>query len=99
VKVVDPKLLDTFRGAGACSWCNRWCRYRHAAHVFARGMGGGGRLDVALNLVSLCPECHLEHHDGRRPLRCDLLAVVAAREGMLQGEVEAQLHRLRRQAK
>jgi len=97
--VRSDKTLSLFRGPGPCAWCGRWHPRRHAAHVLARGAGGGSRLDVPLNLVSLCPDCHQGHHAGRRPLRCDLLALVAAREGLLQGDVEAELFRLRRAPK
>lgn len=58
-------------------------------------MGGGYRLDVRLNLVSLCRACHQEHHAGHRPLYVDLLALVAAREGVQQGDVERVVTELR----
>ena len=59
-------------------------------------MGGWGRVDVACNLAALCAACHTAHHAGSRPLYCDLLALVAAREGLLQSEVEAAVACLRR---
>ena len=94
--VDDADLLDEFRRKPRCEWCN--ARSRHGLdphHVFARGMGGGGRLDVRINLVSLCRTCHGEVHGGRI-MRRDLLAIVAAREGMLQDDVEREIYRLRR---
>lgn len=93
---MDDRAL--FRGAGRCEFCGKWWPIRHAAHLKHRGMGGDkrGLTNVRINLVSLCPICHYDHHMGREPLYCQLLALVAAREGMLQGEVEAEIRRLRR---
>jgi len=63
-------------------------------------MGGGGRLDIDLNLIALGGEfdcnCHGEHHAGNQPLRCDLLAIVAKREGCLQTDIERTIHAIRR---
>lgn len=91
-------VLAEFGGPGCCEWCGRWWPMRHRAHIRHRGMGGDkrGLLNVRINLVSLCPPCHYDHHQGHRPLRCDLLALVAAREGRLQGEIEAEIQSLRR---
>ncbi len=97
--VKDEALLDEFRSGGPCEWCKRWAEPRQPHHLFARGHGGGNRLDVRINLAALCHECHRAHHDGHRPLRCDLLAVVAAREGLIQNEIEAEIMQLRRQPK
>jgi hypothetical protein len=101
VIISSPKMLKKCRGPGPCSWCGKPCRRREAAHVIACGHGGGRRLDVSCNLVSLglgfwasrgeCT-CHQDHHSGDRPLRCDLLDLVAARENILQGDVEAVLY-------
>ena len=59
-------------------------------------MGGGGRLDIAINIAPLCRSCHDEVHRGHRPLKCDLLAVVSAREKTTQDEIRAEIARLRR---
>lgn len=92
----DETLLDLFRGAGRCEWCLRWCELRHAAHIFARGMGSGGRLDVRFNVVAICWQCHQENHAGRKPKREDLLAAVAQRHNLTPEEVEDIIHVYRR---
>lgn len=93
MKVVNEFLMNAFRAAPNCEWCRR--RIFHgkadAHHLFGRGFGGGHRLDVALNLLSLCRLCHTEFHDGQIA-RSDLLAVVAAREKCLQPDLERALY-------
>lgn len=93
--VIDEPLLNEFRQKGRCEWCARK-RQTCPHHLHARGMGGGGRLDIRVNLVALCQECHDNHHLGNRPLRCDLLAVVAAREKTTQDQILEEIWRLRR---
>ena len=100
MRIVNEKTLDLFRGPGKCEWCGRLVRRREPHHIFGRGYGGAERVDVKINLIALCAvyaggaNCHHELHQGRI-LRADLLAKVAAREGMLQAEVEAEVRRLR----
>lgn len=95
----DKELLDGFRGPGYCGWCGRYCRNREAAHINTRGMGGWSRADVRLNIVALGSAydcgCHYHSHNGERPIRADLIAIVAAREKMLQSDVEAALDELK----
>lgn len=95
MKIVDEKLLSLFRRGGPCEYCKRMTIRRQPHHIFCRGLNSARRLDVAINLIALCLQCHADFHNGRI-LRCDLLALVAAREGRLQGEIEAELYRLRR---
>lgn len=94
MKIVNEQLLEEFRQAGKCEWCGNRCRVREPHHIHARGMGGGNRLDVRINLVALgstlafqCT-CHTDHHNGERPLREELLAVACAREKCLQRDAE-----------
>jgi hypothetical protein len=61
-------------------------------------MGGGGRLDIRINLLALCWQCHNEVHAGHIQ-RCDLLAIVAARENCLQADIVSEIARLRRAQK
>jgi hypothetical protein len=96
---IDEALLDRFRGRGRCEYCHRQCRNREPHHIRQRGIGGWSRVDVPINLISLgsampgdC-NCHGRFHVGHIP-RCDLLALVAAREGVLQGEIEAEMDRI-----
>ncbi len=103
MKIVDELLLESFRAPGRCEYCGHYCQRREPHHIFSRGMGGGSRLDVRINLISLCPafvgqECHNQYHAGHI-LRCDLLAIVAKREGRLQTDIEAEIYKLRRARK
>lgn len=94
--ISSEKTLDLFRTWGRCSWCGKQGQ-REAAHVFACGRSNANRLDIRINLIALglgpwaglytCT-CHVEHHAGRDPTQRDLLAVVAAREGELQDDIE-----------
>jgi hypothetical protein len=97
--VVDEALLDSFRGPGVCSWCRKWVRRLDAAHVEPKGMGGWARIDLAINVLSLCRLCHQSHHDGNEPEREQLLATVAKREDLLQGEIVARVLELKRRSK
>lgn len=92
MRIINEKLLRTFAGAGQCAWCGRYVSVRHAHHIHSKG---AGRLDVCVNLVSLCPQDHAGVHNGDLD-RYDLLAVVAVREGLMQDEIEAVIHELRR---
>ncbi len=93
MKIVDEDCLNEFRGI-ACCWCSK--RPSEAAHIMARGHGGGLRLDVRINIVPLCRSCHAKHHGGGTPSKPDLIDIVAAREKMQAWEVLAELHRLQR---
>ena len=100
MKVIRPKVLVPFRTPGPCEFCGKWCQVREPAHIFASGMGGA-RLDVSINLVALgstprfaCP-CHREHHQGRTPLKCDLMRLTAKREKTTHNAVERVLTWLR----
>ncbi len=103
MKLIDEKCLTTFRTAGSCDWCGQFSRVRQPHHALVfRGMGGGTRIDHPYNLVALggpfdCP-CHDDAHRGRI-LRADFLVIIAAREGRLQDEIEAELDRIRRASK
>lgn len=91
----DDNVLDRFRKAGTCAWCKKRGP-TDAAHYRRRGMGSGGRLDVPCNLVSLCRTCHDNQHNGKRPMECDLLLLIAHREKCLQDDVLAVLNMLGR---
>lgn len=83
MRIENPLLLAEMRLPGCCEMCGKVCRVREPAHIFARGMGGGG-LDVRINLLSLgstllfmCA-CHTKAHN--RPSQKAMLAVAARRE-------------------
>ena len=99
MRIIDETVLDQFRFAPKCEWCGRAPRRGVSLephHIHGRGFGGGSRLDVRINLAALCRECHQSHHDGHRPLRCDLQAVVAAREGRMQDDIMEEIYELMR---
>ena len=97
MKIVSESTLDAFRSALYCEWCGDRLRGKaHPHHVATKGIGGGGRIDHPLNIVSLCAFCHNEHHNGHRPLTCDLIATIAAREGVLQDDVTGFVRDIRR---
>jgi hypothetical protein len=75
----DPEAIEAARKC-YCEWCRKELA-TDVAHIRAKGMGGGKRLDVKWNLCSLCRKCHLENHAGRSPTSIDLFRIVARREG------------------
>lgn len=80
--------LVAFRTWGPCEGCGRPCK-REAAHVIAKGQGGGKTLNLPLNLIALggaCDcGCHRRSHDGIATPNGTLLDIVARREGFPSG--------------
>ena len=99
MKIIDEVLLDEFRTAPRCEWCGRatpgGCEPHHD---FARGRGGGFRLDIRINLLALDRWCHNRAHAGKIS-RKQLLAVIAVREHRPAEEIELEIRRLRWAAK
>jgi len=96
----DKKLLKAMSGPGFCECgCGVWCEVRDPNHIILRGAGGGSRLDIKANILSLRHEpCHNAYHDGRpgfpshRAQQERFFAIVAERDGFESGEaVEAYL--------
>ena len=79
--VINEKVLDRFRRASRCEFCGEM-RSTEPAHIIARGLGGGSRLDIALNLVALDRKCHTNSHATGVPSRLDMLGAVVRREGL-----------------
>lgn len=93
VKIPRPKLLKQFQGPGYCELCGLYAAVREPHHLWRKGHGGGGTLDIRINLISLGGSCLLP--SGRRRFSCfchdrihngkiapaHVLAIVAAREG------------------
>ena len=93
---IEEAILTLFRNEGLCDWCMLPCKQRDPHHtVIRRGTGGGSRIDLAINLTALCHGCHLEHHAGHAPLKCDLMAVIAAREKIDQQTIKDVLRAIR----
>ena len=76
--VINEPLLAELGRAVVCGYCRR-AMHCHVHHVWAKGLGGGHRLDVRVNLIPLCVWCHRKHHDGNLA-RQDLILMVAQRE-------------------
>lgn len=98
MRIIDADLLAVIRRE-PCAWpdCHRPgpCQ---AHHFMARGQGGCTQMDIEINVLPLCLVCHTTHHNGGRPDRSDLLALLASRTGLLQDEVLNALYSLRRRA-
>lgn len=92
---LDETLLDRFRFGRKCEWCGKPAYGLDPHHCFGRGMGGGSRIDLALNLIGLCWHCHRIEIPRGRILRCDLLAVIASRDGVQQDLIVAIVRELR----
>lgn len=84
--IVNEPLLATFRAATQCEVCRAKIRTGlDPHHVFARGMGGGHRLDVPFNLVAICRTCHTKTHLGHIA-RGVFLDIILKRERLLAQE-------------
>jgi hypothetical protein len=100
MKIIDENLLQEFREKTVCEWCP-WRGPTDPHHIFSKG---AGRLDVSVNLVSLCRLCHSKVHAANsknnvRPKKADLLELVAKREGTTVEAITDKIHRLRRDTK
>jgi hypothetical protein len=104
LKIIDEILLDEFRGPGRCEYCGKMVKNTEPHHLWTRGFGGGSRLDIRINIIALCStfaggdSCHHKAHNGRIK-RQELLAIVAAREGVTPEWIEEEIYRLRRTRK
>ena len=96
MKIVDLLLLQEFRDKDRCEWCRKYTRTGlDPHHVYCRGLGGAFRLDIRINMVSLCRQCHVSAHTSCEPCQADLLAVIAKRESMTVDAVEREIFRLK----
>jgi hypothetical protein len=59
-------------------------------------MGGGKRLDVRFNLISLCHLCHQKAHASQIE-RLSLLRFIAQRENKSPDEIMGMIYQLQRQ--
>src|SRR5207247_10685926 len=86
---IDEELLAYFRHKPECEWCGKFSDTgldpHHALH---RGLGGGSRLDVALNLIAVHRlPCHHEIEHGGNAAMQKCLDIIAKREGLENGTV------------
>lgn len=94
--VKDKALLKEFAAKPVCERCGGKSRGAlHPHHLFCRGMGGGSRLDIRINVLALCPACHGAFHDGNIP-RGELVRVVADREKVDPSYIEVEVYRILR---
>ncbi len=78
--VKDPDLMiDMHDEICYCERCDTRKGPFHCHHIWARGMGGGSRLDVRINLIILCVECHNKAHSSGITKR-ELWGIAAERE-------------------
>jgi hypothetical protein len=78
--IISDKFLRRWKRRSRCEWCGIQPGH-HRHHIQPRGSGSGKRLDVALNLITLCFFCH----DLATRNELDQLGfqtVVAKREGV-----------------
>ena len=94
MQILDPDLRLAMRLKGCCEWCHQR-RSTVGHHLWTKGMGGNGWIDLFINLIALCAECHNDAENGFIQ-RCDLLAIVATREKTTQDEIRAAIRDIRR---
>lgn len=86
MKIIDDAVLAEFR-AGPCERCRRPgpCDPHHC--FITRGVGGGTRLDMRQNLLSLCFQCH--HYCHNVPgVNAECRRIIAKREGSTVEAIE-----------
>lgn len=93
--IKDDDLLHAFRLQTRCEWCGQPTPGCDPHHLHARGLGGGSRLDIAINLIGLCRRCHNDCHAGN-VTSSDLRAVIARREHTTQDAIQTEIWRLLR---
>lgn len=99
MKVIDDALLREIAEFGWCEKCQK--RYPSGvdpAHIVARGMGGGSRVDVRENVIGLCRQHHSEHHNGKIS-QDEMWAMAARRLGKTVDECKAKVYLILRTPK
>lgn len=100
----NQSLLGTFRTAGPCEVCGKWCRVREPHHLACRGTGGGSTLDIRINLIAVgatrfwCCPCHNLIGSGHITKEA-VLEIVARREGLEPQTIVDRIHLLQRMDK
>jgi len=92
--VRDQTCIEHVRhqAGGRCEYCG--CAGNHVHHIWAKGIGGAP-IDIPVNLVNLCHNCHTRHHSGKNPERLTLIHLVSKREGWKSLEIEEEIYRVR----
>ena len=95
MRLIDEEVLIEARSRERCEWCGRRGPL-DAAHILSKG---AGRVDLPCNIVALDRFCHSRSHAGDDPTTADLLAIAAAREGILQDDIRRMVWAVRRAPK
>ncbi len=94
MRVIDNRLLQTFRDKEQCERCGRRT-FVQPHHIFGRGQESCRRVDLPVSLIALCVTCHDRVHWGRIS-RENLLEIVARREKTTVDAILTEIYRLRR---
>lgn len=103
--VKNESLLDEFRTAGYCECCGKKCRRREPAHLFAKGIGGGSRQDMRINLIALgstlgmCCPCHTKSHADGGVLNLQFIEIISERDGESKDDILSVMYLIRRLSK
>lgn len=94
MNIKDIDCIEHVRrqAGGRCEYCGS--PGNHVHHVWAKGMGGAP-IDLPINLVCLCWNCHTKHHNGGIPCRFTLINILSQREGWESLEIEEEIYRVR----
>lgn len=80
MKIVNvDAMIDLHEEISWCEFCDKTGEKLDCHHIYARGMGGGSRLDIPINLIILCRTCHDKAQNGRISRR-ELWGIAAERE-------------------
>ncbi len=93
-RIIDEKLLKSFREKEQCERCGRRTMVQ-PHHVFGRGQESCRRMDLPISLIALCVTCHDRVHWGRID-RHNLLEIIARREKMTPEAIIDRIWYLRR---
>lgn len=93
MKLENERLLDEYRALSFCECCFLPTFGKtDPHHVECRGMGGGSRLDIRINVLGLRRACH----DEAPKKKALMLKLIAQREGTTVEDIRAVVALLRR---
>jgi hypothetical protein len=88
MRIINESLLAEFRTVGKCEACGRKVYPLDPDHYRCKGIGGGSRLDIRINLAALCRLCHSHLQEGAEGRR-KVLEIIARRERCRPVDIEA----------
>lgn len=100
MRIVDYALLERMGSSRVCEYCGRRLKHKgEVNHIISRGLGGGHRMDIPLNLTLLGSPwdcgCHEAYHHGRIA-RDELVWIAAIREHYLFEDAWEELRAVQR---